>query len=33
MAAAAVTGQSGVDVEGYRDYRGVRVVGGVDLAG
>jgi serine/threonine protein kinase len=27
MAASAVTGQSGVDVEGYRDYRGVEVVG------
>ena len=27
MAAEAVTGQSGVDVEGYRDYRGVAVVG------
>jgi len=27
MAAAAVTGRSGVDVDGYRDYRGVPVVG------
>jgi len=27
MAASAVTGQQGVDVEGYRDYRGVTVVG------
>jgi serine/threonine protein kinase len=27
MAASAVTGQSGVDVDGYRDYRGVMVVG------
>jgi serine/threonine protein kinase len=27
MAAAAITGQSGVDVAGYRDYRGVSVVG------
>ena len=27
MAASATTGQSGVDVEGYRDYRGVRVLG------
>jgi len=27
MAASAVTGQKGVDVEGYRDYRGVMVVG------
>ena len=27
MAAAAVTGASGVDVEGYRDYRGVSVAG------
>jgi hypothetical protein len=27
MAAAAVSGNSGVDVEGYRDYRGVPVVG------
>ena len=27
MAAAAVAGQSGVDVDGYRDYRGVPVVG------
>ncbi len=27
MAAAAVSGQSGVDVAGYRDYRGVPVVG------
>lgn len=27
MAAAAVQGQSGADVDGYRDYRGVRVVG------
>jgi len=27
MAASAVTGQGGIDVEGYRDYRGVMVVG------
>jgi hypothetical protein len=27
MAQAAVTGQSGVDVDGYRDYRGVEVIG------
>jgi len=27
MASAAVTGKSGVDVAGYRDYRGVEVVG------
>ncbi len=27
MAATAVQGQSGVDVDGYRDYRGVPVVG------
>jgi hypothetical protein len=27
MAASAVTGQSGVDVDGYRDYRGVNVLG------
>ena len=27
MAAHATSGESGVDVEGYRDYRGVRVVG------
>jgi hypothetical protein len=27
MAASAVTGKSGVDLEGYRDYRGVNVVG------
>ena len=27
MAAAAVTGSDGVDVDGYRDYRGVPVVG------
>jgi hypothetical protein len=27
MAASAVAGEAGVDVEGYRDYRGVRVVG------
>lgn len=27
MAASAVQGQSGVDVQGYRDYRGVQVVG------
>jgi hypothetical protein len=27
MAADAVQGNSGIDVEGYRDYRGVRVVG------
>ncbi len=27
MAASAVAGESGVDVEGYRDYRGVPVVG------
>ena len=27
MAAAAVAGHSGVDVDGYRDYRGVRVLG------
>ncbi len=27
MAAAATQGQAGVDVEGYRDYRGVEVVG------
>jgi len=27
MAASAVTGQSGNDSEGYRDYRGVRVLG------
>jgi hypothetical protein len=27
MAASAVTGQNGIDVEGYRDYRGVMVVG------
>lgn len=27
MAASAVTGESGVDVEGYRDYRGVPVIG------
>jgi eukaryotic-like serine/threonine-protein kinase len=27
MAASAVAGESGVDVVGYRDYRGVRVVG------
>ncbi len=27
MAAAAVAGQDGVDVQGYRDYRGVTVVG------
>jgi len=27
MAAAAVAGESGVDVDGYRDYRGVRVIG------
>ncbi len=27
MAASAVRGESGVDVEGYRDYRGVKVVG------
>jgi tRNA A-37 threonylcarbamoyl transferase component Bud32 len=27
MAAAAVVGQDGVDVQGYRDYRGVTVVG------
>ena len=27
MAASAVTGQEGIDVEGYRDYRGVMVVG------
>lgn len=27
MAASAVKGESGIDVEGYRDYRGVRVVG------
>jgi eukaryotic-like serine/threonine-protein kinase len=27
MAASAVTGQRGVDVDGYRDYRGVLVVG------
>jgi len=27
MAALATGGESGVDVEGYRDYRGVRVVG------
>ena len=27
MAADAVTGRSGVDVDGYRDYRGVRVAG------
>jgi len=27
MAAAAVAGQHGVDVQGYRDYRGVTVVG------
>ena len=27
MAAAAVAGQNGVDVTGYRDYRGVRVTG------
>jgi serine/threonine protein kinase len=27
MAAEAVTGQSGVDVDGYRDYRGVSVAG------
>ena len=27
MATAAVAGRSGVNVEGYRDYRGVKVVG------
>ncbi|MDX1389949.1 MAG: serine/threonine protein kinase, partial [Acidobacteriota bacterium] len=27
MAASAVTGTDGIDVEGYRDYRGVEVVG------
>ena len=27
MAASAVTGQAGVNVEGYRDYRGVSVIG------
>jgi tRNA A-37 threonylcarbamoyl transferase component Bud32 len=27
MAAAAVTGQSGVDLEGYRDFRGATVIG------
>jgi tRNA A-37 threonylcarbamoyl transferase component Bud32 len=27
MAAAAVTGEDGCDMDGYRDYRGVRVVG------
>ncbi|NOX54653.1 MAG: serine/threonine protein kinase [Planctomycetes bacterium] len=27
MAASGVTGESGVDVDGYRDYRGVMVVG------
>ncbi|KPK61836.1 MAG: hypothetical protein AMS21_08815, partial [Gemmatimonas sp. SG8_38_2] len=27
MAAAAIQGRAGVDVEGYRDYRGVEVVG------
>ncbi|MEW4527764.1 serine/threonine protein kinase [Maioricimonas sp. JC845] len=27
MAAAAIAGESGVDVDGYRDYRGVPVVG------
>jgi hypothetical protein len=27
MAASATSGESGVDVEGYRDYRGVKVVG------
>ena len=27
MAAIAITGEAGVDVEGYRDYRGVPVVG------
>ena len=30
MAASAVTGESGVDVDGYRDYRGVLVVGAWD---
>ena len=30
MAAAAVTGTDGVDVDGYRDVRGVRVVGAWD---
>jgi tRNA A-37 threonylcarbamoyl transferase component Bud32 len=27
MAAAAIAGESGIDLEGYRDYRGVRVIG------
>lgn len=27
MAAAAVSGQDGMDLKGYRDYRGVRVIG------
>ncbi|MEH0168597.1 hybrid sensor histidine kinase/response regulator [Roseateles microcysteis] len=27
MAQSAVAGRSGIDVEGYRDYRGVRVIG------
>lgn len=27
MADAAVSGQAGIDVDGYRDYRGVRVIG------
>lgn len=30
MAAAAVAGESGMDLDGYRDYRGVRVVGAWD---
>ncbi len=27
MAASAVAGENGIDLEGYRDYRGVRVIG------
>ncbi len=27
MAAAATSGQNGIDLEGYRDYRGVKVIG------
>ena len=27
MAAAATSGQDGIDLEGYRDYRGVQVIG------
>ena len=27
MAALAIAGQDGIDIDGYRDYRGVRVIG------